>query len=179
MATVFGTKSAGLLWWISDGINGVPYGDIYAARNGYQNRVAGAGDLILLMLNDASEAGGNHGTLCASAVAAQGVISNGAVLGMAPVLTIAVSNLYAGGSWLDSFRFISEGYDGNASTSHQGQTVHSRLATLLLMMTEQTIGHCIWIGLLEFTHQRRHISSLLAMVVTDMGQRPLPAVHTV
>ena len=116
-------QSAGLLWWISDGINGVPYGDIYAARNGYQNRVAGAGDLILLMLNDASEAGGNHGTLCASAVAAQGVISNGAVLGMAPgAELIAVSNLYAGGSWLDSFRFISEGYDGNASTSHdQGQ----------------------------------------------------------
>ena len=116
-------QSAGLLWWISDGVNGVPYGDIYAARNGYQNRIAGAGDLILLMLNDASEAGGNHGTLCASAVAAQGVVSNGAVLGMAPGADIiAVSNLYAGGSWLDSFRFISEGYDGNATTSHdQGQ----------------------------------------------------------
>lgn len=116
-------QSAGLLWWISDGINGVPYGDVYAARNGYQNRVAGAGDLILLMLNDASEAGGNHGTLCASAVSAQGVVSNGKVLGMAPGADlIAVSNLYAGGSWLDSFRFISEGYDGNATTSHdQGQ----------------------------------------------------------
>ena len=112
-------QSAGLLWWISDGVNGVPYGDIYAARNGYQNRVAGAGELILLMLNDASEAGGNHGTLCASAVSAQGVVSNGAVLGMAPgAELIAVSNLYAGGSWLDSFRFISEGYDGNATTSH-------------------------------------------------------------
>ena len=100
-----------------------PYGDIYSARNGYQNRIAGAGELVLLMLNDASEAGGNHGTLCASAVSAQGVIGNGAVLGMAPgAELIAVSNLYAGGSWLDSFRFISEGYDGNASTSHdQGQ----------------------------------------------------------
>jgi len=119
----FWDQSAGLLWWISDGMNGVPYGDIYAARNGYQNRIAGAGDLVLLMLNDASEAGGNHGTLCASAVSAQGVIGNGAVLGMAPGADlIAVSNLYAGGSWLDSFRFISEGYDGNASTSHdQGQ----------------------------------------------------------
>ena len=116
-------QSAGLLWWISDGIHGVPYGDVYAARNGYQNRIADAGSLILLMLNDASEAGGNHGTLCASAVSAQGVVSNGAVLGMAPgAELIAVSNLYAGGSWLDSFRFISEGYDGNATTSHdQGQ----------------------------------------------------------
>ena len=116
-------QSAGLLWWVSDGVNGVPYGDVYAARNGYQNRIAGAGDLILLMLNDAAEAGGNHGTLCASAVAAQGVVNNGAVLGMAPGSElIAVSNLYGGGSWLDSFRFIAEGYDGNASTSHdQGQ----------------------------------------------------------
>jgi subtilisin family serine protease len=38
-------RSAGLLWWISDGNHGVPYGDIYAARNGYQNRVAASGDL--------------------------------------------------------------------------------------------------------------------------------------
>ncbi len=59
------------------------------------------------------------------------------------------------------------------------KSAHSRLATLLLMMMEQTIGHCIWIGLLEFTHQRRHISSLLAMVVTDMERRPLPVVHMV
>ena len=119
-------QSAGLLWWISDGVNGVPYGDIYAARTGYQNRVAGAGDLILLMLNDASEAGGGHGTLCASAVAAQGVVNNGAVLGMAPgAELVAVSNLYAGGSWLDAFRFIGEGYDGNASTSHDQAQIGS------------------------------------------------------
>ena len=32
-------RSAGLIWWISDGVHGVPYGDIYAARNGYQNRI--------------------------------------------------------------------------------------------------------------------------------------------
>jgi len=116
-------QSAGLLWWISDGIHGVPYGDVYAARSGYQNRVAGSGDLVLLMLNDASEAGGNHGTLCASAVSAQGVINNGAVLGMAPGSElISVANFYGGGSYLDSMRFISEGYDGNGSTSHdQGQ----------------------------------------------------------
>ena len=116
-------QSAGLLWWISDGIHGVPYGDVYAARSGYQNRIAGAGELVLLMLNDASEGGGNHGTLCASAVSAQGVIANGAVLGMAPGSElISVANFYGGGSYLDSMRFISEGYDGNGSTSHdQGQ----------------------------------------------------------
>jgi len=113
-------RSGGLLWWISDGLNGVPYGDVYAARNGYQNRIAGAGDLVLFMINDANEAGGNHGTLCASAVAAQGRIWNGGVLGMAPGSNLtAVANLYSGGSWFDSWRFIAEGYDGNASTSDQ------------------------------------------------------------
>jgi subtilisin family serine protease len=115
-------RSAGLLWWISDGSHGVPYGDIYAARNGYQNRIAGSGDLVLFMINDAREAGGNHGTLCASAIAAQGEISNGAVLGMAPGSNLtAVSNLYGGGSWFDSWRFIAEGYDGNVSTPDQPQ----------------------------------------------------------
>ncbi|MEE2812176.1 MAG: S8 family serine peptidase [Candidatus Thermoplasmatota archaeon] len=116
-------QSAGLLWWISDGTHGVPYGDVYAARLGYSNRIAGSGDLLLLMINDASEAGGNHGTLCASAVAAQGIVSNGKVLGMAPESElISVANFYGGGSYLDSMRFIAEGYDGNASTSHdQGQ----------------------------------------------------------
>jgi len=110
-------QSAGLVWWISDGVNGVPYASVYAPRAGYNDRIAGSGDLVLFMLNDASEAGGNHGTLCASAVAAQGKVANGAVLGMAPGAEIvAVSNLYAGGSWLDAFRFISEGYDGNVTT---------------------------------------------------------------
>ena len=68
--------SAGLLYWISDGINGVPYGEVYAARHGYSDRIAGAGNLTLFMLDS-----GNHGTLCASAVAAQAQVNNGAVLG--------------------------------------------------------------------------------------------------
>jgi len=119
-------QSAGLIWWISDGANGVPYADIYAARAGYSNRIAGSGNLTLFMLNDGSEAGGSHGTLCASAVAAQGVVANGKVLGMAPGSElIAVSNLYSGGSWLDSFRFIAEGYDGNASTGHDQAQIGS------------------------------------------------------
>ncbi|MEC7461863.1 MAG: hypothetical protein VX439_00310, partial [Candidatus Thermoplasmatota archaeon] len=110
-------RSAGLIWWISDGVHGVPYGDIYAARNGYQNRIPGNGDMVLFMINDVNEGGGNHGTLCASAINAQAKVSNGKVLGMAPgSKTTAVANLYSYGSMLDSYRFISEGYDGNSST---------------------------------------------------------------
>ena len=113
-------RSAGLIWWISDGINGVPYGDVYAARNGYQNRIPGNGDMVLFMINDVNEGGGNHGTLCASAINAQAQVSNGKVLGMAPgSKTTAVANLYSYGSMLDSYRFISEGYDGNSSTDEQ------------------------------------------------------------
>ena len=113
-------RSGGLIWWISDGLNGVPYGDVYAARNGYQNRIPGNGDMVLFMINDVNEGGGNHGTLCASAINAQGQISNGKVIGMAPgSKTTAVANLYSYGSMLDSYRFISEGYDGNASTDEQ------------------------------------------------------------
>ena len=113
-------RSAGLIWWISDGVHGVPYGDIYAARNGYQNRIPGNGDMVLFMINDVNEGGGNHGTLCASAINAQAKVSNGKVLGMAPgSKTTAVANLYSYGSMLDSYRFISEGYDGNSSTDEQ------------------------------------------------------------
>ena len=60
--------SGGLVYWVSDGINGVPYGETYSIRHGYQNRIAGAGNLTLFMLDS-----GSHGTLCASAISAQGL----------------------------------------------------------------------------------------------------------
>ena len=104
--------SAGLLYWISDGVNGVPYGEIYSGRHGYSNRIAGAGNLTLFMLDS-----GNHGTLCASAVAAQAQVNDGAVLGMAPNATIAsIGNHYSGGHSLDGWRWIAEGNDGDPST---------------------------------------------------------------
>ncbi|HIH80632.1 MAG TPA: S8 family serine peptidase, partial [Candidatus Thalassarchaeaceae archaeon] len=104
--------SAGLLYWISDGINGVPYSETYAARHGYSNRIAGSGNLTLFMLDS-----GSHGTLCASAVAAQAQVSGGSVLGMAPNATIAsVGNHYSGGHSLDGWRWIAEGNDGNPDT---------------------------------------------------------------
>jgi len=104
--------SAGLLYWISDGVNGVPYGEIYASRHGYSDRIAAAGNLTLFMLDS-----GSHGTLCASAISAQAEVNNGAVLGMAPNATIAsIGNHYSGGHSLDGWRWIAEGNDGDPST---------------------------------------------------------------
>ncbi len=104
--------SAGLLYWISDGNNGVPYSETYASRHGYLNRIAGAGNLTLFMLDS-----GSHGTLCASAIAAQAQVSDGEVFGMAPNATIAsIGNHYSGGHSLDGWRWIAEGNDGNPLT---------------------------------------------------------------
>ena len=107
--------SGGLVYWVSDGTLGVPYGDTYAARHGYSDRVAGPGNLTLFMLES-----GSHGTLCASAVSAQGVVSDGKVMGMAPNATISsIGNHYSGGHSLDAWRFIAEGYDGHTDTPDQ------------------------------------------------------------
>jgi subtilisin family serine protease len=107
--------SAGLVYWVSDGVNGVPYGATYSARHGYSDRIAGPGNLTLFMLES-----GDHGTLCASAISAQGVIDDGKVLGMAPNATISsIGNHYSGGHSLDAWRFIAEGYDGDPSTPDQ------------------------------------------------------------
>ena len=104
--------SGGLMYWVSDGVNGVPYGETYSIRHGYQNRIAGPGNLTLFMLDS-----GNHGTLCASAISAQGKVDNGRVLGMAPNATIAsIGNHYSGGHSLDAWRWIAEGNDGKSDT---------------------------------------------------------------
>lgn len=107
--------SAGLVYWVADGQNGVPYAETYAARHGYSNRIPGSGNLTLFMLES-----GNHGTLCASAIAAQGIVSDGAIKGMAPNATISsIGNHYSGGHALDGWRFIAEGYDGDPNTPDQ------------------------------------------------------------
>ena len=115
-------QSAGLVYWVSDGVNGVPYSSTYSARAGFQNRIASAGDLVLWMIDDQNDPGGNHGTLCASAVSAQGSIANGKVVGMAPGSElIAVADFYAGGSWMDAWRFLTEGYDGVTDSGDEAQ----------------------------------------------------------
>ena len=66
--------SGGIIYWISDGVNSLPGSDwLY----GIGADVAGAGDLVAFSIDDYAESG-DHGTLCASGVAAQGVIDGGA-----------------------------------------------------------------------------------------------------
>ena len=113
--------SGGLVYWVSDGRNGVPYAPTYSARHGYSNRIAGSGDLVLFMLES-----GSHGTLCASAVAAQGKIASGKVMGMAPNATIAsIGNHYSGGHALDGWRWIAEGNDGKPQTAFDQPNIGS------------------------------------------------------
>ncbi len=113
--------SGGLVYWVSDGINGVPYGETYSIRHGYQNRIAGSGNLTLFMLDS-----GSHGTLCASAISAQGEVDDGRVLGMAPNATIAsIGNHYSGGHSLDAWRWIAEGNDGKSDTKYDQADIGS------------------------------------------------------
>ena len=113
--------SGGLMYWVSDGVNGLPYGETYSIRHGYQNRIAGSGNLTLFMLDS-----GNHGTLCASAISAQGAIDNGRVVGMAPNATIAsIGNHYSGGNSLDAWRWIAEGNDGKTDTKYDQADIGS------------------------------------------------------
>jgi hypothetical protein len=67
--------SGGIIYWISDGAHSLPASDwLY----GIGPNVAGPGNLVAFSINDISEGGGDHGTLCASGVAGQGVIDGGA-----------------------------------------------------------------------------------------------------
>lgn len=113
-------RSGGLVYFIADGVTPIPYSDSIAADMGIANVIPTNGDLVTFALNDASEAGGSHGTLCASAVAAQGAIAGGAVMGMAPkAKIIAVGNIYQGGNWWDNYDFAVEGYDGIPGTGDE------------------------------------------------------------
>ena len=113
-------RSGGMIYFIGDGNTSVPFAPTYATRSGLSDRIPGNGDLVAFMLNEASGAGGGHGTLCASSIAAQGIVNNGAVKGMAPdAKLVAVANYYAGGSSFEAWRFVAEGYDGIPDTGDE------------------------------------------------------------
>ncbi|UCG68749.1 MAG: PKD domain-containing protein [Thermoplasmata archaeon] len=118
-------RSGGMTYFIADGVNPVPYSDIIAAENGYSLPIPPNGSLVAFMINDFTEAGRNHGTLCASAVAGQGVIGGGRVKGTAPnAKIIAVGNVYQQGTnWVDSYYFSVEGYDGIPGTGDEANIV--------------------------------------------------------
>lgn len=66
--------SGGLVYWIGDGLHPLPASDW---RYGLGADVAGPGDLVAFAINDFAQSG-DHGTLCASGIAAQGIIDGGA-----------------------------------------------------------------------------------------------------
>lgn len=66
--------SGGIVYWISDGAHPLPASDW---RYGLGADVAGPGDLVAFAINDFAQSG-DHGTRCASGIAAQGVIDGGA-----------------------------------------------------------------------------------------------------
>jgi subtilisin family serine protease len=122
--------SGGMVYFIADGVNPVPFSAYISRVYGISNVIPGAGNLVAFMINDATENGGDHGTLCASAVVAQGVISDGVVRGMAPdAKIIAVGNMYQGGSAYDNYRFVTRGYDGLIGTGDEANIVSMSYGT--------------------------------------------------
>ena len=130
--------SGGIVYWISDGENSLPASDwMY----GIESDVAGPGDLVAFSINDWWEsAGGNHGTLCASGVAAQGVIDGDASpLKPAGDGTPGTGTVQGGGkdvkltsngdayttasAFTDGFLFAALGYDGDAGTEDDIQII--------------------------------------------------------
>src|SRR2546426_539565 len=113
--------SGGLVYFIGDGANPIPYSDVMGARYGLPVPTPGAGDLVALQIGDVlAPGGGDHGTLCASSIVAQN--KTGSVLGFAPqAKLISVGNIYAGGFFYDMFTFVGEGYDGTPGTGDEAQ----------------------------------------------------------
>ncbi len=110
--------SGGLVYFISDGIRSVPYADIIAFRYGIPDQIPRNGDLVTFIIGDQDVIGGDHGTLCASAMVAQNVTGN--IQGFAPdAKVIPVGNVYNGGLLQDIYLFAIEGYDGISDTGDE------------------------------------------------------------
>ncbi len=112
--------SGGMVYFISDGTYPVPYSNVVGNRYGLPVPIPAPGDLVAFMLGDYLAPGGDHGTLCSSAIVAQNV--TGHVLGFAPgAKLIAVGDIYAGGFGYDIYQFVGEGYDGISGTGDEAQ----------------------------------------------------------
>ncbi|MCX8038488.1 MAG: S8 family serine peptidase [Candidatus Sumerlaeia bacterium] len=126
--------SGGLVYFIANGTRFIPGSDwLWGATTPPTN-----GNLVCFMLCNWRASGGNHGTLCASAVAARGIINgdapaikpaytgagNGMVQGPAPeAKLIAMGNFYAGGYSSDFYYFAALGPDGVANTGDEADIV--------------------------------------------------------
>ncbi len=121
--------SGGSIYWISDGVNSLPASDWLW---GIGPDVAGPGDMVAFTVMDWYESGGDHGQLCASAVAAQGIIDGGSpdwkpagdgtkFTGMIQgagknVGLVAAGNYYVTPEVNEGYLFAALGYDGEAGT---------------------------------------------------------------
>jgi len=120
--------SGGMVYFMADGVNPVPFSAYISGLYGIPNVIPEAGTLVAFMINDVTENGGDHGTMCASSVVAQGAL--GVVYGMAPgAKMIAVGNLYQGGSAYDNYRFVTRGYDGIRGTGDEANIVSMSYGT--------------------------------------------------
>ncbi|MCL4733363.1 MAG: S8 family serine peptidase [Candidatus Omnitrophica bacterium] len=125
--------SGGMVYFIANGVRNIPTADWL-----YQASPPANGSLVAFMINDKNERGGNHGTFCASAAVARGIINGGApgikppfqgpgdgmVQGPAPeAKIIAVGNYYVGGTLANFHLFFALGYDGIENTGDEPNLV--------------------------------------------------------
>ena len=123
-------ESAGMLYFIADGVHPIPASDWLYGLGPPSN-----GDLVAFI--GAFDKYEVHGTLCASAVAAQGLVDSypppwkpegtgGMVQGIAPgAQIISIGNIYNGGQFVyDALRFCAYGYDGIPNTGDEPNIVN-------------------------------------------------------
>jgi subtilisin family serine protease len=125
--------SGGMVYFIANGVRPLPAADWL-----YNQPTPANGSLVAFMINDDTERGGDHGTVCVSQIAAQGVINgyapdykpaytgpgDGMVQGAAQKAgVIALGNYYAGGYVADFHLFAALGYDGVAETGDEANIV--------------------------------------------------------
>ncbi len=132
--------SGGLLYFIADGKNVLPAADWMWGRYAI---APDNGSLLAWEFNDFTEGGGDHGQLCASNVAGQGVINGnapaykpagdgspftGMVQGAGRDAKLTVNgNTYNNPAtfWNDSFYYAALGYDGKPGTTDDIQIINN------------------------------------------------------
>ena len=124
--------SGGILYFLADGTDPIPYSARYASRLGVVNRVPPSGQLAAFF--GAFDPGSSHGTLMASSIAGQSVTrfydpatmdepSFPQVAGIAPATRlVGIGNVYAT-TIFDAWFFAVEGYDGAAGTGDEANVV--------------------------------------------------------
>ena len=132
-ADTYADLSGGMIYFIADGVNPIPASDWMWGS--FLAPPPTNGDLVAFALNDVFEPAGDHGTLCASAVAGQGVIDGGAPAwkpagvgglvqgGGKDVGLVTNGNFYMSPYVEDGFLFAALGYDGVPGTDDDVQII--------------------------------------------------------